>query len=260
MADNQATETINAGAIDINADTGTNESPASAGSMETEYHGQFMPFVHNWGRLTMIIGCFMSFLPVLYLYFFAGFRADPSYYAQVFIAVFAYGFSMWLTEPLSYYPILGSAGTYMGYFAGNVGNMRAPVAMAIQSTVKEDATSPKGNIATIIAVATSVFVNLVILAMIVIAGSTILAVLPQAVISAFSYTLPSLYASMLMMRIMANPKRAFSYLPATAVIFLICFNIPAIKKYSLACCVAGTVLWAYMLFKMQQSKAAAEQK
>lgn len=237
--------------------TTTIDTTAENPAMEADYREKFMPGVHRWGRLTMVIGCLMSFLPVIFLYFVMGFRASADIYAQVTIAVVAYGFSMWVTEPLSYYPILGSAGSYMGYFAGNVGNMRAPVALAIQSTVKEDVNSPRGNVATIIAIAISVFVNLAILSLIVAAGSTIIGFLPKAVLSAFGYTLPSLLASMLTMRVMANPKRAFQYLPVTAIIFLICYYTPALKAYSMAICILGTILWAYFLFKQDQSKKTA---
>lgn len=228
--------------------------------MEQEYQDIFMRRVHLVGRSSMVIGLLLSFLPVIYLYFFKGYRADASSYFQVIFAVVAYGLSLWLTEPLSYYPILGSAGTYMAYLSGNVGNMRAPVAMAVQSSMKEEVTTPRGNIGTIITIAISVFVNIIILAAIIYGGTYLLKVLPQDVLDAFAYTLAALYASMITMRTVNNPKRALSYMPVTIILFYIAKNIAPLKRYTLAICIAGTILFAYLLFIKERSKLEANGK
>ncbi|MEA4921619.1 MAG: hypothetical protein VB078_11985 [Clostridiaceae bacterium] len=221
-----------------------------------DYQNNFMKKVHLIGQGSMIIAAMLSFLPIAYFYFVKGWQASGSAYTTVIIAIVAYGFSMWLTEPVSYYPILGSAGTYMSYLAGNVGNMRAPVAMAIQSSLGEEVTSPRGNIATIISIAMSVYVNLLILIGIVAGGEAILNILPKTIINAFAYTLPSLYGSMLVMRIMAKPKKALLYLPFTVVIYFVTMYIPAFTTYSLAICVVGTILAAYVLYKTKEGKTA----
>jgi len=226
-------------------------------NMMESYQKDFMKKVHIISQGSMIIAAMLSFLPILFFYFVKGWTAPGSAYTTVTIAIVAYGFSMWLTEPVSYYPILGSAGTYMGYLAGNVGNMRAPVAMAVQSSVGDEVTSPRGNLATIIAIAMSVYVNLAILTCIIIAGEAILKMLPDVVLDAFSYTLPSLYGSMLVMRMMANPKRASIYLVTTVIIFLAIKYIPALSfltSYSLAVCIVGTIIVAYIHFKATDGK------
>lgn len=230
---------------------------AVSSEVNEDYQQNFMKKVHVIGRGSMVIAAILSFLPIIYFYFVKGWQASGSAYTTVTIAIVAYGFSMWLTEPVSYYPILGSAGTYMGYLAGNVGNMRAPVAMAVQSSLGEEVTSPRGNLATIISIATSVYVNLAILVVIILSGEAILSVLPQIVLDAFTYTLAALYGSMLTMRVMGNPKRALTYLPVTVVIYFITNAIPALKSYSLAVCVVGTILVAYALFKAEGNKKAA---
>lgn len=230
------------------------EVAVDTSAMRLDYDGNFMPAVHKFGKFTMVGGFLLSFLPVAWLYFVGGYRAPADIYSQVTFAVTAYGFSMWLTEPLSYFPILGAAGTYMGYFAGNVGNMRAPVAMSIQSSLEEEVTSPRGNLATIIAIAISVFVNLAILLVIVLSGSAIIQVLPETITKAFAYTLPALQASMLVMRGMGNPKRTLQYFPATIALYFICAAVPALTKWSMVICIGGTILWAYALFRMDIAK------
>ena len=224
-------------------------------AMMESYQKDFMKSVHTIGRGSMVIAALLSFLPIAYFYFIKGWTAPG--YSNVLIAIVAYGFSMWLTEPVSYYPILGSAGTYMGYLAGNVGNMRAPVAMAIQSSLGEEVTSPRGNIATIITIAMSIYVNLCILICIVAAGQFILDLMPQAVLNAFTFTLPSLYGSMLVMRVAGNPKRSFIYLPVVGILYFLTTKvIHGLSSYSLAICIVGTIIWAYIHFKMTDGKNA----
>lgn len=227
--------------------------------VESRYSSEFMTGVHRFGRLSMVIGAVLSFLPVAYLMIVKGYVPTMAVLGQVTFAVTMYGLGTWITEPISYYPILGSAGTYMGYLSGNVGNMRAPVAMAIQSTLGEDAVTPRGNIATIIGVAVSVFVNLVILLAIILLGSSVLSRLPQGIITAFTFALPALYASLLVMRFMTNPKRAWQYIPATIVIFFLATRlIKALSAYSTVCCVGGTALIAYFIFNHEKQKKAED--
>lgn len=228
-------------------------------NVEKKYSEQFMPGVHRFGRLSMIIGAALSFLPVAYLMLVKGYVPTMAVLGQVVFAVAMFGIGTWITEPISYYPILGSASTYMGYLAGNVGNMRAPVAMAIQSTLGDDVVTPRGNIATIIGVAVSVFTNLIILLAIILIGSTALSHLPKPITASFSYALPALYASLLTMRFMNNPKRALSYIPVTIVVFLLATKvITVLSSYSTACCVGGTALAAYILFKGEKKKQGEE--
>ena len=94
--------------------------------MTTDYETKFITDIHKWGRVSMLIALILSFLPIGYMYFVKGWNESVSAFASVTIAISSFGIGMWLTEPMSYFPILGSAGTYMGYFAGNVSNMRVP--------------------------------------------------------------------------------------------------------------------------------------
>lgn len=215
-------------------------------SLERDYEDRFLTGVHSWGRLSMAIAMFLSFLPIIYMYFINGWKADLSSYAAVIVAIVSFGIGMWLTEPMSYFPILGSAGTYMGYFAGNVSNMRAPVALSVQSALDTDVTTPKGNIATIIAVGTSVYVNLAILIVIVIVGQRLLDVFPPAILNSFKYLLPAMYGSLIVMRFRSNPKLAIKYAIPAIILYFIVKQIPAVSTFALAIVIGGTILFGYI--------------
>lgn len=212
---------------------------------QKDFDENFTPGVHSWGRLSMVIALILSFAPIVYMYFIKGWRAPNSAYISVIIAIVSFGIGMWLTEPMSYFPILGSAGTYMGYFAGNVGNMRAPVALSVQSSLNTDVTTPKGNIATIIAIATSVYVNLIILFFIIIVGQQLLNVFPQVILDSFKYILPAMYGSLIVMRARKNFKLAIKYVIPALVIYFLVRPIAAIKTFRLAFVMAGTILYGF---------------
>ncbi len=107
---------------------------------------------------------------------------------------------MWLTEPLAYWPVLGSAGTYIGYLSGNVGAMRFPVALNLQSVLKADINTMRGQIVTIVGIVSSVVVNLGLLLIFVLGGEWVLGILPQVVIASFAFVMTGLFGSMTAMR------------------------------------------------------------
>ncbi|AIN94215.1 hypothetical protein [Treponema putidum] len=225
-------------------------------NLVTDYENKFIPGIHKWGRLSMLIALILSFLPIGYMYFVKGWSESASAFASVTIAIASFGIGMWLTEPMSYFPILGSAGTYMGYFAGNVSNMRVPVALSIQNALKSDVTEPRGNIATIIAVATSVFVNLCILLIVIIVGQKLLTVFPPVVIKSFKYVLPSLFGSLIVMRFKGEPKKAIKYFIPTAIIYYLIGFIPGIGTFKLAIVIGGTIIYGYIFHKIEKNKKA----
>lgn len=218
--------------------------------VQEEFRGAFKDRVHKIGRTTMSVGFVLSMLPVLYLYFIAGYRPPLQSFVTAAIAISAFAVGMWLTEPVSYFPILGAAGTYMGYFAGNVSNMRVPIAMSLQSAFKTDVNTPKGTLVTIIGIAISVFVNLVILLVIVMAGSSLLNVLPPKIIKALGFVMPALLGSMVTMRLSSSGvlKGLIFALPAVAV-FFICKAVPTLATFGVAIAVGVSVLFAYILDK-----------
>lgn len=224
--------------------------------MVTEYENKFITDIHRWGRISMLIALILSFLPIGYMYFIKGWTESASAFASVTIAISSFGIGMWLTEPMSYFPVLGSAGTYMGYFAGNVSNMRVPVALSIQNALKTDVTEPRGNIATIIAVAASVFVNLCILLIVVIIGQNLLAIFPQVVLKSFKYVLPSLFGSVIVMRFRGQPKRAIKYFIPTVITYYLVRLIPGIGTFKLAIVIAGTIIYGYIFHKIEKNKKA----
>lgn len=238
-------------------------APAELSAAEKDYQTDFMPRVHRIGRITMAIAFLLAFLPVLYFYFIRGYQLPLSNYFNVVVAIASIGIGLWLTEPLAYWPVLGSAGTYMSYLSGNVGGMRFPVALSVQSAMKADINTPRGQVITIIGIVASIFTNLVILLAIVLAGGWLLTVLPAPVMAAFAFVMPCLLGCMLIMRFASGKegflKTTLSCLPylvsSVGCKLIITYLLPQLATYGTAISVGVTILVAYVLYRQRLAKA-----
>ena len=175
--------------------------------IEQDYQKTFVPAIHNIGQPTMIIGALLMFVPGLFLYFVMGYNDIP--FSQV-IAFAVYIVSLMaasqLTEHLRFYPMMGSAVTYIGYLAGSGATLRMPVAQSCVSAADAQLFSAKGQIVAIVGVVTSVVVNILILILIVLFGDVILAVIPQAVEGAFSFITMAIFGYLLVSNLKSNGR------------------------------------------------------
>ena len=220
----------------------------------SDYAKVYVRNVHRIGRTTTVIAFVLMFLPVLYLQFVAGYSAPLSGYMACTAAAIAAGIGGWIAEPISYFPILGAGATYMSYVAGNVGNTRVPVAVAVQNATNTDSSTPKGQLATVIGVGVSVFFSLIVLTIIITGGSYTLKYVPEPVITALGYILPCLYGSMLTMRLMANFKNSIKYVPVALLIFIVC-KYTGFTTYGLLTDIVLTSVFAYIMYKTSEKKA-----
>lgn len=227
---------------------------------QKDLYATFIPSVHRIGRSTMVIAFVLAFLPVMYFLAVKGYRLPVANYIGVAVAISTACFGMWLTEPLAYWPVLGSAGTYIGYLSGNVSGLRFPVAMNLQSSMDADINTPKGQIVTIVGIVASVVVNLILLLIFVLGGEWLVSVLPQVIIASFSFVLVGIFGSLLFMRwdgkdgIVKGFMASLPYLVLTVVARLIMNQIPALKYLALAICVVLCIILSYIIYRMDCAK------
>lgn len=158
------------------------------------YEGEYMPQMHKIGKLTGLLGAVLSFLPALVLAVVYGLLPKPAALATAFIsAASAFGF-LWIVEPISYFTVLGPVGTYMAFLSGNISNMRVPCAGMAQVAADVEPGTEKGSIVSVIGMATSIVINVSVLTIGVILGSSVLSAMPASVI----YLLPALFGALLM--------------------------------------------------------------
>ncbi|MCQ4895635.1 hypothetical protein [Anaerotruncus sp. DFI.9.16] len=211
-------------------------------------------FLRGWTRpsirvgiITVVATMIASFLPNLYLYLAYG--VFPSWHhalaawGQVALAFGAF----YVVEPMSYYPIFGMTGTYIGVLSGNIANVRLPAAATAQEVVGVENGTKKGELISTLGICGSVITNLVFLTIAVVLGDSILGLLPGFIRNALSnFILPSLFGAMYGQFAYKNPKIALYAMPLS-LLFLGLTGIPAWGVIIIA--VFGNILITYLLYK-----------
>lgn len=202
------------------------------------------------GQITMTLTMLAGFIPSLYLYFVHGVEITTGEMVTAALSIFVVYGVFYPIEPLSYYASMGMAGTYMGWLAGNVGNMRVPsIVMAKESTEVEEGT-PEAELVSIMGVAGSVVIHLVILTIGVFVGSAIMDSLPAVVQTALnSYLLPGIFGGMFGLYGILYPKIG---IPA----FVVILGLNLLQKFGiiptwfvLIVAVFGTLAFARIMYK-----------
>lgn len=158
---------------------------------------QFQNSVHLWGRITIGVA-FLSTLSIpIYLTFVLGYYPNSADIISGLISIVGFVGVIWFIEPISYFPTLGPAGTYMSFLSGNIGNMRLPVIAATQDALELTPGTDESEVAGIFAIISSTLTNLVVLGVVMVAGQAIVNGLPAQVLGAFNFALPGILGAML---------------------------------------------------------------
>ena len=138
------------------------------------YNKEYVPQVNKIGKITGYLGVLLSFTPALVLAVVYGILPKPAALLTAFISgASAFGV-LWFVEPISYFPVVGAAGTYMAFLSGNISNMRIPCASMAQVAADVE----PGTIGAIL-------------------GTSVLSMLPDTIKAALNYLLPALFGALL---------------------------------------------------------------
>ena len=125
-------------------------------------------------------------------------------------------------EVITYTPMLGVGGTYLGFVTGNITSIKAPAALTAMENLGVKADSEEGEVVSTIAIATSSIVTTLIIAIGVALLTVIAPVLNSPVLApAFDNILPALFGGLGVVYISKNPKLSVTPLVFMIAIFLI---------------------------------------
>lgn len=88
-------------------------------AVHEEFHKEFTPSVHKIGAGTMAVALLLSVLPTIYFVFIKGIDIPWANFVAVVVAIASFAISMWLSEPVAFWPVIGSAATYFAFLSGN---------------------------------------------------------------------------------------------------------------------------------------------
>ena len=147
------------------------------------------------GIATLSAGIVANFIPCLYLWFRYGAIPPIGDMLKIWgVVASAYGIS-WLVQPISFFPLMGTAGNYVGWLTGSVADIKSPAAaMANKVAEYEDGTEEADVIRTM-GIITSIFVCVSLITIFAFAGAEIVAILPPGVKAAFAFMLPAIFGA-----------------------------------------------------------------
>ena len=170
-------------------------SPLPLEQKEAIIKNEYSPRIHRAGLWLSLIQAVIIFLPALYL--LIAFDVWPGWgtVGKAFVSVAAIAGPYWFIEPVSYFLVLGMAGTYISFLAGNISNMRLPVSAVSQEVAGVREGSPEGEIIGGIGIVASQWALTIATLAAAIIVTIVIGVLPKSVTGAFDYLLPCLWGA-----------------------------------------------------------------
>ena len=207
---------------DVSRQAPSAASPLTAAEKDAITRAEYYPAAHRIGLITSLIHVLIVFLPPLYLMVFHGAVADWPKIMEGAATTWSTSLPMWFIEPLSYFLVLGVCGTYIGFLAGNVANVRLPVSAVAQEAAQVAEGSTEGEIVSTVAiVATQVMLTLSALSGAIFV-SAIVGLLPATVIAAFDWLLPSIWGALVVQFGMRNWR--YAVVAVTASILVVTYS------------------------------------
>jgi hypothetical protein len=206
------------------------------------------------GMTTMLLAAALSFLPVIYL------AVVYDTFQPLDIALKAWGMiaalfgAFYIVEPISYYSILGLAGTYLSFLSGNISNLRLPcAAMALDVTNTESGTH-EAEVVSTLGITGSIITNLIGVTLAAFVGAALIQVLPPVITDAFkNYTVPAIFGAVFGQFAIKFPKLA-----------VVAFIIPVTLRLTtsfpawvfIIASVFGTIIIARLMYNNDKKKSS----
>ena len=92
------------------------------------YNKEYVPQVNKIGKITGYLGVLLSFTPAICASCCLWNLTKTSCIINRIYQRSQCLWVLWFVEPISYFPVVGAAGTYMAFLSGNISNMRIPCA------------------------------------------------------------------------------------------------------------------------------------
>ena len=160
----------------------------------------------------------------------------------------------WIVQPISYFGVFGTAGTYMAWLSGSVGDIRAPAVRMAQKISEYDAGTNEGDVMATLGIASSTFISMPILTLFVFIGSAVLGLIPETVQSAFVFILPAMYGGVYADMMQSNIKVGILTLIASTVFVAILPLLGVPSAFIVLFAVIAGMLFAHITFKTSEKK------
>lgn len=169
------------------------------------YFQEFTKPVRRIGKVTLLLGILLGFIPAVYIALRYNAMPTTTEILGGYVMILSTEMSNYFIEPISYFPVLGEAGTYMSFLSGSIGGIRVPTVAESQAAVGTEPGSKKAEIVSSIAIAASVVCSMTMGFIAIVLGNVLFSIIPVFVQGMFGYVLPALYGTLAMMYIPRKP-------------------------------------------------------
>lgn len=177
--------------------------------------------VHFYGRIWVALGIvLMLAVPTAACLYY---NAWPQF-NHVFKGLLGVAPIFWtvgIIEVITYAPMLGTGGTYLGFITGNLTSLKVPAALNAMQAAGVEATSEEGEVISTIAIASSAIVTTLVIALGVLMLGWLQPILESPVLTpAFDNILPALFGGLGVVYISKNWKIAVAPLTFMVILFM----------------------------------------
>lgn len=164
--------------------------------LNTKESDKYASRVHIVGRITLVIGFILTFLPPVILWLIYGVIPPKANLLNGMISISSIMLPVSIVEVLTFSPVLGASAMYMSYLTGNISNMKIPSAAISMEVAEVKPSTEEGDIISTLAIAGSVIASEIVIVLGVLMIVPISAKLNNPIIKpAFEQILPALFGS-----------------------------------------------------------------
>lgn len=177
--------------------------------------------IHVWGRIWCSLAIVMFILYPLAASIYYGAWPSPMSLLKGLLGVAPIFWTVGAIEALTFSPMLGSGGSYLGFVTGNLTNLKVPCALSAMEVAQVKPGTEEGELISTISIAVSSIVTTVIIFVGVLLLSQLQPILESKVLApAFANILPSLFGALAVVFISKNWKIALAPLVFMLVLFI----------------------------------------
>lgn len=211
---------------------------------------QYEKNIHRWGRWSLVLAIlfFVSFPLISSIYFSAwpGF----SVVFQGLLAIAPIYWTVGVIAALTFSPMLGSGGAYLGFVTGNLTAMKVPAALRAMQVSETRPGTPEGEVVSTLAIATSSIVTTIILFLGMLLFTALRPVLESPVLApAFTNILPALFGALGVVFLARNWKLAIAPILFMSLLFILKPSLSSAVSVLVPVSAAITVLAGRILYK-----------
>jgi hypothetical protein len=212
----------------------------------------YLDSVHRAGRIWSL--GIMVLLLLFPLALALIFRAVPDWHGLLLglVATAPMYWAVAVVEVITYVPMLGAGGAYLGFVTGNISNLKLPCALNAMEIADVKANSEEGEVVSTIAIAVSSIVTTVIIVLGVVLIMPLSPVLNSpALAPAFAQILPALFGGLAVVFISKNVKIAVAPLILMLVLFIF---VPALNASTVGIMVPVGVIFTLIVTRILYKK------